>query len=43
MACKAVCKLCDKLVISQAVTFAGGVLPINLPLALITTAASIVS
>ena len=31
MACKAVCKLCDKLVISQAVTFAGGVLTINLP------------
>lgn len=31
MACKAVCKLCDKLVISQTVTFAGGVLTINLP------------
>lgn len=31
MACKSVCKLCDKLVISQAVTFAGGVLTINLP------------
>lgn len=31
MACKAVCKLCDRLVISQAVTFAGGVLTINLP------------
>lgn len=31
MACKAVCKLCDKLVISQAVTFADGVLTINLP------------
>ena len=26
-----VCKLCDRLVISQAVTFAGGVLTINLP------------
>ncbi len=31
MACKAVCKLCDKLVISQAVTFADGTLTINLP------------
>ena len=31
MACKTVCKLCDKLVISQAVTFADGVLTINLP------------
>lgn len=31
MACKAVCKLCDRLVISQAVTFADGVLTINLP------------
>lgn len=31
MACKAVCKLCDRLVISQAVTLAGGVLTINLP------------
>ena len=31
MACKAVCKLCDRLVISQAVTFANGVLTINLP------------
>ena len=31
MECKSVCKLCDKLVISQAVTFAGGVLTINLP------------
>lgn len=31
MACKAVCRLCDQLVISQAVTFAGGVLTINLP------------
>lgn len=31
MACKPVCKLCDRLVISQAVTFASGVLTINLP------------
>lgn len=31
MACKAVCKLCDRLVLSQAVTFAAGVLTINLP------------
>ena len=31
MACKAVCKLCDRLAISQAVTFADGVLTINLP------------
>lgn len=31
MACKPVCSLCDKLVISQAVTFAGGNLVINLP------------
>ncbi|RKJ40226.1 hypothetical protein D7X94_08760 [Acutalibacter sp. 1XD8-33] len=31
MACKPVCKLCDHLVISQAVTFAGGNLVINLP------------
>ena len=31
MACKPVCKLCDRLVISQAVTFAGGNLVINLP------------
>lgn len=31
MACKPVCKLCDKLVISQDVTFASGVLTINLP------------
>ena len=29
--CKPVCKLCDRLVISQAVTFASGVLTINLP------------
>ena len=31
MACKNVCKLCDKLVISSAVTFTGGNLVINLP------------
>lgn len=31
MANKAVCKLCDRLVLSQAVTFAAGVLTINLP------------
>lgn len=31
MACKTVCRLCDRLVISQAVTFAGGTLTINLP------------
>ena len=31
MACKNVCRLCDKLVISQAVTFAAGVLTINIP------------
>ena len=31
MACKTVCRLCDRLVISQAVTFAGGALTINLP------------
>lgn len=31
MACKNVCKLCDKLVISQAVTYASGVLTINIP------------
>ncbi len=31
MACKPVCKLCDKLVLSQSVTFAGGNLVINLP------------
>lgn len=28
---KYVCKLCDRLIISQAVTFAGGTLTINLP------------
>lgn len=29
--CKPVCKLCDRLIISQAVTFTGGNLVINLP------------
>ncbi len=31
MACKNVCKLCDRLVISQAVTFAADTLTINIP------------
>lgn len=31
MSCKNVCKLCDRLVISQAVTFTGGTLIINPP------------
>lgn len=31
MACKPVCKLCDKLIISQSVTFTGGNVVINLP------------
>lgn len=31
MACKPVCKLCDKLVLSQSVNFTGGNLEINLP------------
>lgn len=31
MACKPVCKLCDRLIISQAVTFTDGTLIINLP------------
>ena len=31
MACKPVCRLCDRLVISQAVAFTGGNLEINLP------------
>ena len=31
MACKPVCKLCDRLVISQEVTFTGGNLVIKLP------------
>ena len=31
MSCKPVCRLCDKLVIRQSVTFTGGNLVINLP------------
>lgn len=31
MSCKNVCRLCDRLIISQDVTFAGGALTINLP------------
>lgn len=31
MPCKPVCQLCDRLVISQAVTFADGTLSVNLP------------
>ena len=31
MACKNICKLCDNLVISEAVTFADGTLTVNLP------------
>lgn len=31
MACKNVCRLCPRLIISEAVTFAGGVLTINIP------------
>lgn len=31
MSCKSVCRLCDRLVLAQAVTFAGGTLTINLP------------
>ncbi|MBD5158873.1 MAG: hypothetical protein HDT23_01325 [Ruminococcus sp.] len=31
MSCKSVCKLCDRLIISQAVTFADGTLTINIP------------
>lgn len=31
MACKPVCKLCDKFVLSQAVTFADGTLTVNIP------------
>lgn len=31
MACKNVCRLCNRLVISQAVTFANGTLTINIP------------
>ena len=31
MSCKNVCRLCDRLIISQAVTFADGTLTINIP------------
>lgn len=31
MACKNVCRMCDSLIISEAVTFAGGVLTVNIP------------
>lgn len=31
MSCKPVCKLCDRLILSSAVTFTGGNLVINLP------------
>ena len=31
MACKNVCKLCDNLIISDAVTFSAGTLTVNLP------------
>lgn len=31
MSCKPTCKLCDRLIISQSVTFTGGNLVINLP------------
>ena len=31
MSCKPICKLCDKLIFSQAVTFATGTLTVNLP------------
>lgn len=31
MSCKSVCRLCKRLVISQAVTFADGTLAVNLP------------
>ena len=31
MACKNVCRLCKRLVLSQAVTYADGVLTVNLP------------
>ena len=31
MACKNICKLCDHLVISQSVTYATGVLTVNIP------------
>ena len=31
MACKKICKLCPKLIISQSVTYASGVLTVNIP------------
>lgn len=31
MACKNVCKLCDRLILSQGITFTGGNLVVNLP------------
>ena len=31
MSCKPICRLCDKLIFSQAVTFADGTLTVNLP------------
>ncbi len=31
MSCKPVCRLCDRLVLSQAVTFTGGNLVVNIP------------
>lgn len=31
MACKNVCKLCDKLILSQSISFTGGNLVVNLP------------
>lgn len=31
MSCKPVCRLCDNLILSQAVAFTGGNLEINLP------------
>lgn len=31
MSCKPVCKLCDRLIISQSVTFADGTLVVNIP------------
>ena len=31
MACKNVCRICDRLVLSQAVTFADGTLTVNIP------------
>lgn len=31
MACKSICKLCNRLIISQAVTYDSGVLTVNLP------------